>query len=448
MTTIPQVASALQAVLTAQADLVGRQTRFVQRPSTTKMHGSTFVQTLAFGWLADPEATRDALAQTAAAIGVAITPQGLDQRFTHQAATCVRRVLEQSLTLVLGGEAVALPLLQRFTAVVLLDCSTITLPDALASLWPGCGGGSEQHTAAALKIGVRVDLRHGTLQGPFLEPARTHDSGSTVQRLSVERGALRLGDAGFFHLERFAEIEAQGAYWLSRLRAGTKLLTLEGQVLDLPQWLAEQSTQVAMPVLVGQHKRLRARVLAVRVPQEVADQRRRRLREEAKRKGQMVSAERLALAAWTLFLSNVPDTLLSLTEVLVIARARWQIELRFKLWKSHGKLATWRTENPWRILCEVYAKLLAMRIQHWLIVVGCWRNPDRSLPKAARTVRAHARHLASVLADRPQLEATLTTIQQCLAAGCRMNTRKRCPNTFQLRADPSLLWLGTEHNIA
>ena len=60
----------------------------------------------------------------------------------------------------------------------------------------------------------------------------------------------------------------------------------------------------------------------------------------------------------------------------------------------------WRSQKPWRILCEVYAKLLAMLIQHWLMLVGCWAYPDRSLLKASRTIQAHAGALASALHDR------------------------------------------------
>ncbi len=115
-------------------------------------------------------------------------------------------------------------------------------------------------------------------------------------------------------------------------------------------------------------------------------------------------------------------------------RARWQIELIFKLWKSHGCIDEWRTENPWRILCEVYAKLIVMIIQHWILLAGCWQYPDRSLFKAVKTIQKHAMNLACAFASgtRERLLEALETIQRCLSVGCRINKRKKTPHTYQL----------------
>lgn len=87
----------------------------------------------------------------------------------------------------------------------------------------------------------------------------------------------------------------------------------------------------------------------------------------------------------------------------MLAKVRWQIELVFKVWKSHGRIDEWRSQQGARIRCEVYAKLLAMVIQHWSMMVGCWQYVDRSLVKVAKVVRDQAPSFARRLA--PLVEA-------------------------------------------
>ena len=116
----------------------------------------------------------------------------------------------------------------------------------------------------------------------------------------------------------------------------------------------------------------------------------------------------------------------------MLGRVRWQIELLFKLWKSHGQIDESRSTKPWRVLCDVYAKLLAMIIQHWVALIDLWGYPDRSLVKAAKTVAKYALQLATRLWHRPRTRETLETISRYLRAGCRLDRRKHQPNTYQL----------------
>jgi hypothetical protein len=95
-----------------------------------------------------------------------------------------------------------------------------------------------------------------------------------------------------------------------------------------------------------------------------------------------VSAARLRLADWTIRLPNVPHERLSVQEALVLVRWSFQIELFWKLCKQHGKLDTWRSYNPERILTEIKASLLGLVITYWQILLGCWQAPNRSLVKA------------------------------------------------------------------
>ncbi len=128
-----------------------------------------------------------------------------------------------------------------------------------------------------------------------------------------------------------------------------------------------------------------------------------------------------ALADWSLFVTNVPPEKLTLDETFLLARLRWQIELLFKLWKSHGHLDDFATAKPWRILCELYAKLLAMIVQHWLFLTCCWAFPERSLVKAAKTVRQQTLCLALALSNPLALNQALLILQRTLQQICRIN---------------------------
>ncbi len=82
---------------------------------TRKLTGSSLVQALVLGWLGQPDATLEALTQTAAGLGVPISPQGLDQRFTPATAPCLGQVLDQAVGAVVSADPVAIPVLAHFT---------------------------------------------------------------------------------------------------------------------------------------------------------------------------------------------------------------------------------------------------------------------------------------------------------------------------------------------
>jgi hypothetical protein len=430
MPSLPQVAATMQHVLTTEAEAAARATGCVQRERA--FSGATWVQTLVFGCLGTPQPSLEALAQSAAARGVAVTPQALDQRFTPAGAACLERVLAAAVTAPVAADPVAVPLLRRFAGVYVLDTTSIALPAALAPVWPGCGNGA-QPTAATLKLGVRLELTTGALAGPALAAGRTHDRAIALASAPLPPEALRLADLGFWKLDELRELSAAGSFWLSRLQAQVAVFDAAGQRWEAGTLLATQAGEVLdLPVTLGVQQRLPARLLAQRVPPAVAEERRRRLRAEAKRRGQTVSQARLALADWLLFVTNVPPERLNVAEALVLARARWQIGVLFKLWKSHGRVDASRSAQPWRVLCELYATLIAMVLQHWTLLLGCWACPARSLAKAAQVVRTHARLLAVAVPSRRRLRAALATVRACLGVGCRLNPRRAKPNTYQL----------------
>ncbi|HET8647668.1 MAG TPA: IS4 family transposase, partial [Vicinamibacteria bacterium] len=429
------MATALQAVLTVEADRAAQATGCVQR--VRKFRGATLVQTLVFGWLAQPEATGTQLRQMGVRLGVVASLQALAQRFTPALAACLERVLEAALRQVVVSDPTVIPLLARFRGVYLLDSTTIALPDALATVWPGCGGRTETGTAAALKLQISRDVVRGALHGS-LHAGREQDQTAPELTASLPPGALRIQDLGYFSLGRLAAWGAAGGCYLSRLKAGVAVCTPDGRRWEAGRLLgAQPGAVIDLAVSLGVAERLPCRLIAVRVPAAVAAERRRKLRAAAQREGQTVSAARLTLADWTVLVTNLGAGALAVAEALVLARVRWQIECVVTRWKDGGKVDESRSEQPWRILCEVYAKLIGMLIQHWLILTAGWTAPDTSLPKAAAVVRAEMPALARALAHPAHLTAVLATIAATLRhAGC-VTRRRRRPAAVPLLRDPS-----------
>ncbi len=436
MDILSKITDAMQVVLSETADNIARVTGFIKR--LKKLSGSAFVQTLVFGWLDNPDSTIEELAQTAATLGVSITPQGLDKRFTPDAAKFLQGILESAVSTVIAAEPVAIPILQRFNGVFIQDSSTVTLPDTLAAIWSGCGGSSPKNTSSSVKTPIRLDLNTGKLTGPYLQSGRESDQKSQLRAEPLPKGSLRIADLGFLSLNDFSKMNEDGVYWLSRLKALCKGYTLDGKRWDLPNLLETYCPdKMDMQILLGVKERIPCRILAVRVSDKVANERRRKMNETAKDKGTKLSERVLKLADWSVICTNIPSELLTLEESFVLMRTRWQIELVFKLWKSEGKIDEWRSEKPYRILCELYAKLVVMIIQHWILLTS-WQYPDRSLFKSVKTIRKHAMNLAMAFSSgckdgcKERLTEVLKTIARCLSVGCRINKRKTILHTYQL----------------
>jgi hypothetical protein len=179
------------------------------------------------------------------------------------------------------------------------------------------------------------------------------------------------------------------------------------------------------------HQRYPMRLIAHRLPPEVAQARRERVRADSlRRRGQEPSVETLALCDWCVLVSNASADLLTSDQALLLYRSHWQIELLFKLWKQHGRLDEWRTHNLNRIQTELYAKLLMLLVQHWLLVDTCWQFVDKSLVKAARCLRRHVPRLLAALSAPPTLRRLLTWLAHGMAL-CRVARRRKRPAFHQ-----------------
>jgi DDE family transposase len=440
-TTLADLAADLQTLFTTDATDAARQTGFVRR--ARKLTGPVFAQVTVFGWLHNPSASLADLAELAAHLGAAVCPSAIDQRFGRAAATFLQALLAHAMSAAGARSAAAADpstdptvdtLLGRFSGVYVDDSTTIGLPLALAEFFPGCGG--RGGPTAALKVPLRLELRRGSLEVSDLQPGRACDLASPLPHGPLPAGSLRLADLGYYSLEALQEYGEQGVYVLSRLPARTALFDAHGQRWKLHEFLqAQAGGRVDAWVQVGTRWRLRLRLLAWRVPPEVAAQRRRRLEKRAHKSGRPVSAAQALLCQWNVLVTNATGEVVSLREACVLLRLRWQVELLFKLWKSQGRLDESAGCKPYRVLCELLAKLLGLVVQHRALLGA--RPPLRqSQHRAAKRVRAAAERLAETLGELAALVAVLVELHKRLRQLSDKQKRRGKPAAFQLAENP------------
>jgi hypothetical protein len=434
---VTQVMELLQGLLEESMDVLARETGCVERER--KFSGSTLLSTLVLTVLRNPQPKPRDYQTTAAQLGVDVTENAIAQRFTPQLVTFLEAALQRVLSHVLTTEGPPIELLGRFTEVVIGDSTTVTLPDEYAEQFPGCGG-SHDGGKAAMKIQVLWELRHGRLQ-VLLEPGRASDAKSPIAELPLPAGSLSIFDLGYFSLDRFDRVAQAEGYWLSRLQHGTIVRDARGNPVALRKFLTKRADRgiVDVRVRLGE-KRLRCRLVAVRVSPEIAARRRQKIREKARDHGREPSQEYLELQEWTIFITNCPPSLLKWKEVVVLYRARWQIERLFKLWKSYNHLADRDTKaTPARQLAEVYVKLIAVIIQHGILLMTVWLDGRRSLWRAAASLRDWIGQVIAVIDQPAELQRVLIRQRQSLAKSARVNSRRKHPSCFQLLNNPELL---------
>ena len=438
MTTVSQVAKAMQDILIQEANVLARTLGVIQRQR--KFTGASLAQALVFGWLHKPQATLAELAVAAGLAGAKVSPQAVDQRFGPKVTLFFRTLLERALTKVIAAQPACVPLLQRFQGVYIHDGSTINVPDEFADEFPSCGG-NPLSPHAALKLQVRFDLCSGQIRDLFIDRGRSSDQASPIHSTDLPRGSLRLADLGYYDIGHLVDLDRGGVYWISRIQRQTAIVLSEKDApVDVGRWLARQKSKVVeVEARLGSRDRFPVRLIALHAPKGVVRQRLARLKETARRHGSQPTEEQRAWCRWTVLASNVPASMLSLREMVILYRCRWQIELLFKLWKDEGKIDESRSENADRQLCELFVKLLAVLVAHWAVLAGPW-SVERSMTKAFRAVSALAFCLLMTLDDEERLVGVLDGLHQALPKSTKKNKSKD-PAMHQMLEDPEmLLW--------
>jgi hypothetical protein len=411
---------------------LGHESGVVQRQSP--LTASKLAQGLILGSLKTGTATLNQFCQVLADLDVNISESGLHYRLNAKTVQFMERLTAYALEHWHEQQPIAIELLPRFAAVRIVDSSQITLPTTLASHFPGVG---RDGNAASMKVSLSYEFLTGRIEALRLEAGKRPDQTNPLAIQAQAAGSLTIMDLGFYNQNTFAQFAKQSTFFLSRLKlqAGVYATPTSANALVLARHLpSTTAARGECQVYLGSKQRLPVRLLYERLPPAVIQQRRRKAKAAAKKRGKTCSQWYLDLLAWTLYVTNIPAALASADELRPLYRLRWQIELIFKLWKSYAHLdvvGPWRLE---RVLCQFYARLLALLLFHWLAMSQRWTSSgELSLPKAFQFLQGKADQLLTAIqAGRWAIDRLCHRIQRGFRRFALKQKRRASPSTLDL----------------
>jgi hypothetical protein len=261
-----------------------------------------------------------------------MSSQGLHQRFNDSAVTYLQKVFQLALRQQLEPVCDRLPFgaLAPFGRVLLEDSTQCSLHEKLAEAFKGSGGSA---STSAVKIDLIYEVLHHSLLELHLSDGTAADQGRALAIIPhLRAGDLVLRDLGYLSLESLRQIEAQEAWYLSRLSKGVDVY-LEadaqapalGLVEHLERYYPDDHV-IDLPVYLG-HERVPSRLLAYRLPEPVVQERRRKALEEARKKGRELSQEYLDWLSFGFYITNVSQQVWPSRVVGTVYRLRWQVEI-------------------------------------------------------------------------------------------------------------------------
>ena len=400
MSILRRIPEKMQTILQNVPDEAAVSARLVKR--NRKLTGSALTQILVLGWLENPEASYQCLTETAAILGIQVSRQALEQRLTRETAEMLKLTLEAAIPEMLGvaHPRQVLPLLEEFSGVFVQDSTYIRLPDELHETWKGPPKKNHPQKAG-LKLHLRFDVLTGSFQHFQLTEGMTADSTAMKTAPPLPQGSLRLADLAYFSLDELQKLTENGIYWISRLKANSSLTDETGEHLDLEKMLtaAAENTFIGKSIRIGKTKQLPVYLVAERLSEAETNKRRRYIRYRAKRKAETPSKTLLRLAGYNLYITNIEPHRFTPKQICVITGIRWQIELIFKCFKSLSKIHVSRSQKPYRILSEIYAKLIAVLMQQAIMIGAGYRPIQQSFIKTAKHIAGYARGLTLSLSS-------------------------------------------------
>ena len=303
--------------------------------------------------------------------GLKIAKQSIDGRFTGEAVAFVQDVLKEVLERQLSKVFCA-DFLPPFNPVCIKDSTKFNVDNRLSGHFKGTGA-KPGTTKACVCIQYEYDLCSGKILDLNVTEGVRNDAIDAAQtKERINKTDLILRDLGYYNLSILTGFAKAGAFFISRLNTSTLIYDL-GQTDNLKfmelyaHMKKHKLTSCEKQVLVGKKDQEELRLIVAIVPEHVYEERIKKVNEYNKFRGWKTSDDYKARCRFNLFITNVPSENISLQEVMLLYRLRWQVELMFKNWKSVCAIHKLQPMKYERFTCLLFAKLILIVVNLQII---------------------------------------------------------------------------------
>jgi hypothetical protein len=222
-------------------------------------------------------------------------------------------------------------LFASFKNVWLQDSTSLALPKVMYETYRCSQVKGKRKSVAKLNIITNVLNGYCALMDWKSFTTSEVTLGKYISQIAT-KGDLVIRDLGYFALSFFRDLDTCGIYFLTKLRYGVLAYSIQGELLDLKQLLANRE-YLDMDILCGNAEKLKIRLVAIRLPQQVINERRRQAK---KHKSSTTKHHELyyEMLDYVIFITNVGNDRWNYKQVSEAYRIRWNIEIIFKSWKS------------------------------------------------------------------------------------------------------------------
>jgi len=423
----------LEQITSQTIKKIAKTSGYIQRRSFA-IHPASFI----IGFMKMVSKQRNTYADWATEIGLlegrTISKQSMFERMKPQTKDFVKTVLEnvfnKKVSVNQGKKSNGI--LKHFKNIFVDDSTTISLPDVLRNEFPG------NVSKGIKKAQAKIHAMHNVTRNCFAF-LHVHSFSQNDQKLSpnvlpfLEKGDLCLRDLGFTTLNVITEFIQRSIYFVSRKSYTFKVYDVKTkEEINLLKELRKHKF-IDKQIIAGKNAKLTLRLIAMPVPPEVAEMRKRKARKDRDRRLNH-SNDYYELLGYSLYITNIRMDQCSADEIHQLYKLRWKIEIIFKSWKSCfsiEKLIHSQCKNPIRVKCIIYLMLLYIFLFQTVwwsqIEEFCVTESEQSRFSIMKLSNFFKNHFCQIISTKTDL-----LIKQ-INAHCRYDKRKDRINAMQLQ---------------